>query len=598
MPPTQQQFDMWEKGSTMTNSDFVAAKMDDRPFVSPKTFKSLSVERQEQLLKDIDAGMFRGGPNRSASSGVPVVGSGMMKQAQAQSGSYGGGGYMGNGNTTQVGPQIYSPPLLDQNLSMPRNRQMATSWCRIQYQTNPIVQSAISLHSSYPISRLNIRCYDKEVEEYFEGMNEDLDLLQTIMDISTSYWLVGEAFPYLDWSDTNGCWDRAFLQNPDYVIVKKTMGDPEILIQPDDQLKNIANSNKSADVAQRKMLPRYIIDAVRKGDNIPVPSENISHIARKLDSTQIRGTGLPTTIFRQLMLMDTIRESEYTQYQDMINPLTIIKVGSGDFKPTPDALEAYRQVFEQAVYNRNFKIFTHEGVDVSIINRGSGIYDTSVKYTQLMNEVYAGLLLPKNLIDSDITYANASVNLDVLKQRYMHFRMILTKWLQRKVFRRVSEVQGFYKYGAGNARGLREKKLIIPDVEFNKMSLFETNDYITQIVQLTQKDAKRVSLHTLYTSLGLDYDNETQKMRRERIQDEIDAKEVAALKAMSLSELRELKTDDVISEKVGAPDAGAEGAPGGDMGAPALPGVGGGPSELGGGPPMPPSPSSPPPPPP
>ena len=119
------------------------------------------------------------------------------------------------------------------------------------------------------------------------------------------------------------------------------------------------------------------------------------------------------------------------------------------------------------------------------------------------------------------------------------------------------------------------------------MSLFDAGDYINNLLTLTQgEDAqKRASLHSLYRSMGLEYEDEIRKMRKESIQIAIAKKEKAALDAMELNALRSLDEDDEIPE----PEEGAAPAPGGlpgevpggglpglDMGAPPM----GAPPEL------------------
>ena len=145
---------------------------------------------------------------------------------------------------------------------------------------------------------------------------------------------------------------------------------------------------------------------------------------------------------------------------------------------------------------------------------------------------------------ADTTYANGGVALDVLRQRYMQFREMMTQWLKSKIFAPISKIQGFYDYSGG------EKQLIVPEIDWNHMSLFDAGDYINSLVTLTQgtDEAKRVSLHTLYRSVGLEFDDEVRKMRKEAIQIAINKKEKAALETMDLNALRAMDEEDEIPE--------------------------------------------------
>lgn len=575
------------------------------PQVSAIMAHGVSGERRVILSDEVEQGYFRDGtgPNlsklaaNSPTSASNVVSSvGLHKNAQVVSSS--GGMFRGvHGDTVKQTPEVYSPLWLNSNLNLPRDRATINAWCRSFFALNPFVHNAISLHSTYPISKLSIKCPNKDIEKFFDDMIEEIDLMNICIQIAQEYWLLGEAFVYAELDEGKGKWSRLHIQNPDFMIVKRTVvaSEPIIQLRPDENLKKIIFSNRPTDIEQRKQLNQHIIDSVRRGENIPLDNFHVSHLARRISPYEIRGTGLPVCIFRQLMLFDKLRESKYAQSDNMINPLTLVKIGSADYKPTFADLEAWRGVFEEAQYDKDFKIFTHEGVAVERVGWGQGIYDISGDITQLIKEIFVGMFVPPVMMDGGdtTTYANGSVALDVLRQRYMQFRNMMATWLKTKIFAPISKIQGFYDYSGG------EKQLIVPEIDWNHMSLFDADTYINSLVTLSQgqADQKRVSIHTLYRSLGLEYEDEVRKMRKENIQNAISKKEMEALGVMDLNSLRALDDEDEIPEPKQA-GAGQEpplpgeqpgGAPGGmpdlGMGMPPPPPGGGTP------PPPPPAPS-------
>jgi hypothetical protein len=241
-----------------------------------------------------------------------------------------------------------------------------------------------------------------------------------------------------------------------------------------------------------------------------------------------------------------------------------------------------------AQYDKDFKIFTHEGVTVERIGWGQGIYAIDADITQLIKEIYVGLHVSPVLMDggSDISYSNGGIALDVLRQRYMQFRNMMSTWLKRKIFAPISKIQGFYEFVNG------EKQLIVPEISWNHMSLFDTNEYIQNLVNLSTgpADQKRASLHSLYHSMGLEYEDEMRKIKKEAVQQTIFLKEKIALDAMSLNDLRALDENDEIQEPVTptgepvkqeplpgeVPGGGMGGLPGLDMGSPPPPSGGSG----------------------
>lgn len=595
-----------------SNSEHYLSARSSIPPVSALMSKSVSDFRRSAIASEVEQGLFRDGSSpahkESNEYGSTYNGravSGISKSAQVVGGS--GGGFRGGfGDTVMQAPEVYSPLWLNSNMSLPRDRATINAWCRSFYALNPFVHNAIGLHSTYPLAKLSIKCPNKEIEKFFNDMIEEIDLMSICVQIAQEFWLLGEAFVYAELDEGKGKWSRLLIQNPDYMIVKRTVvaDEPVIMLRPDINLQKIITSNRPADIEQRKQLSPHIIDSVKRGQNIPLDNFHVSHLARRISPYEIRGTGLPVCIFRQLMLFDKLRESKFAQSDEMINPMSIIKIGTDGadgLHPTFADLEAWRDVFEAAQNNKNFKIFTHAGVAVERVGWGQGIYDISGDITQLIKEMFIGLQVPPVVMDggADTTYANGGVALDVLRQRYMQFRNMMSAWLKRKIFAPISKIQGFYDYAGG------EKQLIVPEVDWNHMSLFDTGDFINTLVTLTQggQGQQRASVHTLYRSMGLDWDDEQRKIRREIIQTAILKKEQAALDTMDLNSLRSLDEEDEIPEpknqngapKVEAPLPGetSGGLPGMDLGG-ALPPP---PLPEGGPPPAPePPPAAPPPP--
>jgi hypothetical protein len=274
---------------------------------------------------------------------------------------------------------------------------------------------------------------------------------------------------------------------------------------------------------------------------------------------------------------------KYAQADGLVNPITIVKVGGtadGDYRATDADLEYYRQMLEECQYDKDAKIITHAGVEISRVGASGQVLEISEDMNLIIKNIYTALMIPPAVIDQESSvYASASIGLEVLRQRYFNFRNMIARWLTNKVFAPISEVQGFFEYKDG------KKRLIVPEVEWNQMNLYDLSDYIQNITGLV--GSKQASVQTLYRSLGLNYDDEKIKMRQERIDAAIAQREEQALAVMSLSELRALDPEKPISEPAGeaGPEGGAGAAPqempqeaGGLAGMPPMPsgGMGGG----------------------
>jgi hypothetical protein len=188
----------------------------------------------------------------------------------------------------------------------------------------------------------------------------------------------------------------------------------------------------------------------------------------------------------------------------------------------------------------------------------------------ITKNIYTGLMVPPAVVDTEsAVYSSASIGLEVLRQRYFNFRNMIARWLMNKIFAPISEIQDFYEYRN------KEKHLIVPEVEWNQMNLYDLQDYISNITGMVS--AGQASVQTLYRSLGLSYQDERVKMRQEAIDKAIKMREENALSGMNLTELRSLDPEKPIEEPIDSkerekttpPEAGAPaGMPGGEMGMP------------------------------
>lgn len=474
--------------------------------------------------------------------------------------------------TDRMAPEIYSPLFQLANLNLPRDRVTMNAWNRVFYDTHPIVRNAINLHASFPISKINITCKNKKVQQFFMEMAERIDLYSVVYGAALEFWKMGESFPYAELDESMGVWNRVTILNPDYVHVKKSVIGNHTLVslRPDANLIRIVNSTSPSDINMKKHMPKHILSYVKKGQNIPLDAFNVSHLKLLSSPYDIRGTSIIVSVYKDLMLYDKLRESKFAQADGMVNPLTLVKLGGeGDYRPTQSDIEAFKNVLEEAQYDKDFKIVTHNGVTIERAGFSGATLDVGTDIELIMTNLYAGLMTPKALMDQEAaTYASSSVGLEVLRQRYDIFRNMMKKWLERKIFAPICEIQDFFEYKDG------EKRLLVPSIDFNHMNLYDMADFIQSVGQFVGN--KQVSLQTLHRSLGLSYEEERRRIREEMIDEQIFAKEQQVLGNMKLSELAGLDPAKAIIEPPGeetSPGAPAEGG--------GLPGMGG--PDMGGG---------------
>ena len=128
-------------------------------------------------------------------------------------------------------------------------------------------------------------------------MAERIDLYSVVCSAALEFgsW---ERFCYAELDEGAGMWDRITILNPDYVHVKKSIIGSETIasLRPDAGLVRLVNSSTPTDLALKKYIPKNIIEAVKKGHNIPLDNFNLSHLKLLSSPYDIRGTSIIVVI--------------------------------------------------------------------------------------------------------------------------------------------------------------------------------------------------------------------------------------------------------------------------------------------------------------
>ena len=501
--------------------------------------------------------------------------------------------------------KVYSPQYLDSNLNFPRDIRTQNSWNRNYYTTNPIIRSAISLHASYTTGKFKLVCKDKKILQFFEDMLDKMNFQNTLLEMSTEFFKIGEVFPYAELNEEHGVWDYVIVHNPDFIRVNPPnplQKDPIVTLVPDEALKRIVNGQDPQSRMLRQQLPPDVILHIQKGEDIPLDNFNISHLRMLSSPYDTRGTSVVASCYRDLMLYDKIREAKMVQADNFINPLTLVKLGNENWKPTDDDIRQWQEQVVDSMGDQGYTIVTHGLVDVVKVSNSGQTLDMNADLEMCIKNIMIGMMVPSTLFDQDYgSYANASVGLEVLRDRYKNFQIQLKKWIERKILEPIAKIQDFYELENG------EQKLIVPRVEFGKINLKETDTYINNIQQHIADPATpgsgKISMRTFYDLLDTDYDTERSRLRMEARDQLVMQKEIQAMQHMDIIQLKTIGENTLITdsrdvdsiekaldiESTDAPAGGA--APDMDMGAGMDMGVG---MDIG----APPAIDSPPPPPP
>jgi len=447
-------------------------------------------------------------------------------------------------------------------------------WSRHYTRTEPIVNTGVHLNAEFPVTGLRNVCEDPKIQKYFDELAFDiLKLPQILRFISLEFNMLGNAIPFGLWDDDEGRWDKFVTLNPDYVEIESNIfADPIIKLDPDDALKRIVNSKKPIEiynsidpqirsyVSKNQKVPLSNFEIVAEGRDEKIEIPQVSHLANKHSMYEVYGVSPLKCIFKALIYKDMLRRAQFAIAKRHWRPIKVVKVGDETHPATEAVLQNVANALDQASSDPNSWLIWHNYINFDYISSAGKIIPLTSELDFVDKEILSGLGISKALITTEgVTFANASVALQVLVNRYLRFQDILSEWVIEYVYKPVAKVQGFYKT---NDEG--ESELIVPEIEWELMRLKDDAQQKTLYQNMQQRGL--ISKKTLLTYLGLDLEKEEKLIEKERKKD-----------IQLAQELKNIQTQTGINvTPTGAPAA----APGT---APATPAPGGAPGVGGGG---------------
>ncbi len=365
------------------------------------------------------------------------------------------------------------------------------------------------MHSELPLSSFELKnVKDPTIRAFYEETLEHLDAASLMFDMLREYWLMGEVFAFLTWSDKFGTFTKAELLIPERVKITTTPfseeNDPYIYeyLMDMEVLKHVSNLDL-------KQLPAEISIALQEGRNLRLSSQNLLTMMRKSCPYDERGTSVILRVFRELIYESKIMEAMYAVADRWISPKEIWKIGDANFIPDQQQLNDFRQMLLDAENQPQFTLVTHGLVSVDIVGAAGKWPNLQSEYEWVEKRVLAGLFLNKALIHGEgPTYATANVGYRALMSRYLAVRAKLERAWKEKVFLPIALANQFYETEASELshkirKPYAERIPCIPDFEWrHKADLLDDQSYRNLLLQLRSRG--ELPLEVIVDAIGYD----------------------------------------------------------------------------------------------
>lgn len=535
---------------------------------------------------------------------------------------------------SRTAPTFNDPRYTFTTLSIPTDLRTLNGLYRFFDDTDPVVGNTIRLHCEFPLSRISLReVGDPVIQHHYEDMWDRIQLDKLLFDIGLEYWRIGNVFPYGAWNVDDMMWDQFVILNPDYVTVEGTYLNqrPFVKLQPDEHLKKIVTTGQPKYLYDQ--LPSEIVKYVRMGQEIPLSPQNVFHIAHNKSPYETLGRSIIKRILKSLIYEDRMSMANFAIATRQTIPITVVKVGdpNSGWVPNDEELAEVQEMLSAREVDPNFTIIYHWGIDIQFYGASGKIWNLTNEFNRIMKWKMLGLGISEAILTGGSSYATAYAQLEVLRQRYLHFQQTLQSFVYRGIFEPVANACGFYKtndivsgkyyngrkfgkpmdppetdlfskhaanfnnennaeYVANmrskSAKNLGEKTLVYPKLDWDLLSLSNDVQYRNFLMNFDRlfPGQRKIADSTFYQAAKLDKDAERGKLAKEfkeNLEDQLrNAKVEKEYRKKFEAAGVPFPADKNIPQKGGAEGTGAGGigggipgaAPGGTPGTPGAPG--------------------------
>lgn len=470
--------------------------------------------------------------------------------------AYAGGSGGGGGSDIQFATGRPRDPLFywrQNNLpyDFSQNEELAKvrAFCRLLYQTDPIVGSCVDIFSKFPVVGAHLECKDQRLTDFYEDLffgDNGLDYSEFLVDIGREYYITGEAWPFATFNEDLGIWDDEELLNPDDIKVERSpfLKEPRYFTRLPWTIRQILTTRQPA-WEYNKLVQDYPELAAYTAENAFMPVSNIllRQLRFKGDTFNLRGLPLLTRAMRSMLQQEMLNTALDSIADRLYTPLILCKLGASatdlgtsvPWIPTDDDLENFEMALDAALAG-DFRALIHNfAVTIEPVFGRENMPDLSMDFERIEDRVLQVFGLSRTFLTGageGQTYAADALNKQLVEQLMTTYQKMLARHIRQRMLI-CAEAQEHYDYEERNGRRFvimeevletdeetgekritEQPKLLVPELKCQVLN-FRDEDTTRQFTEALRASGIPISARTRTRGLGIELDEE-----RERSQDE------------------------------------------------------------------------------
>lgn len=362
---------------------------------------------------------------------------------------------------------------------IPRDPRLQTRMFRMMYSRGAVEGPYVDLVADIVWSDFDIGgIQDKEILATYEASKEAVKVDRYLPDITKEHLIVGRAVVQMVLDPVVGVWTDMVIHDSDYLkvgIIPRTGYMPKIDLMPNPELQAWARSTDPRDVEARRGLPKALIDQFANNAPVPLDPKITAYLPRRSFFNDTFGTSVYVRNIPFWGLEKAMINATLTGYRRRAGPITHIEVGSEDWEPSSEQIDAYVSTYtaleEDSV---SATIGTRTGVAFNQIRGGlNEMWKWSDEFA-FLKEAKLGIFgISEQILTGEFNIDTSSAPTVFLERLKAHRKYIVDTFLMQKFFRSLATVHDFRKRSQAElSHRIRvqndERELILPTLTFHR----------------------------------------------------------------------------------------------------------------------------------
>jgi hypothetical protein len=424
-------------------------------------------------------------------------------------------------------------------------------FCRLLYQTHPIIGPAIDIFTKYPLQGMELSCKDEQISTFHSDLflsEEGLNYPEFTIDFGREYWTVGEAWPFASFNEILGIWETEELLNPDDIEVERSpfLKDPRFLIRLPKTIRDLITSKQPLFEYQR-LVENYpeLLNYGNEADLMPVSNVLLRQYKFKADTFNKRGVPLLMRAMRSVVQEEMLNAAMDSIADRLYTPLILVRLGASatdlgttvPWIPTSDDLTDFEEALDGALAADFRAIVHHFGVQMENVFGREAMPDLGPDFDRIEERILQSFGLSKTMLNgasSGETYAADALNRDLVSQLLTTYQNIIKSHMRQRMLV-VAEAQEHYDYEVrggkryvkmeevyevdeetGEGRIIEQPKLLVPDITFKTMNLRDEEGE-RQFKEALRAAGVPISIKTRLHNVGIDLQDEIEQSITEQV---------------------------------------------------------------------------------